>query len=42
MLCVIYNKYMLKISVFNLEYCYELLLNLVSDAALGLFLDAVS
>ena len=42
MSCVIYNKYMLKISVFNLEYYYGLLLNLVSDAALGLFLEAGS
>ena len=42
MLCVIYNKYMPKITVFNLEYYYGLLLNLVSDAALGLFLEAGS
>ena len=42
MLCVIYNKYMPKISVFNLEYYYELLLNLVSDATLGLFLEVGS
>ena len=39
MLCVIYNKCMSKISVFNLEYHYELFLNLVNDAALGLFLE---
>ena len=31
-----------KMSVFNLEYYYGLLLNLVSDAALGLFLEAGS
>ena len=37
MSCVIYNKYMPKM---NLE-CYNgLLLNLISDAALGLFLKA--
>ena len=36
------NKYTPKISVFNLEYYYGLLLNLVSDAALGLFLEAGS
>ena len=29
-----------KMSAFNLEYHYGLLLNLVSDAALGLFLVA--
>ena len=33
---------MLKISLFNLEYYYELLLNLVGDAALGFFLEASS
>ena len=42
MLCVIYNKYMPKMSAFNLEYYYGLLLNLVSDAAPGLFLEAGS
>ena len=44
MSCVIYNKYMPKMSAFNLEYYYYgLLLNLVSDAAkLGLFLEAGS
>ena len=42
MSCIIYNKYISKLSVFNLEYCYGLLLHLVSDAALGLFLEAGS
>ena len=31
-----------KMSVFNLEYYYGLLLSLVIDAALGLFLEAGS
>ena len=42
MSCVIYNKDMPKISVFNLEYYYGLFLDLVSDAAVGLFLEAGS
>ena len=39
---IIYNKCMPKMSIFNLEYYYGLFLNLVSDAALGLFLKAGS
>ena len=40
MLCIIYYKCMPKMSVFNLEYYNGLLLSLVSDAALGLILEA--
>ena len=43
MLCIIYNKCIPKMSVtFNLQYYNGLLLNLVSDAALGLSLEAGS
>ena len=31
-----------KIGVFNLEYYYEILLNMVSNAVLGLFIEAGS
>ena len=42
MSCIMYNRYMLKISVFNLEYYYVLSVNMIGDSALGLFLEAGS